>query len=808
MNRTPWRNAVVSIGMCLLVLSITVHGADKVQKGNLVKTPSFETLEGSSPENWSRNTWSGRGQFGVADTGRTGSRSVWLASDGGADISWSQQVEVDPYGRYRLSAWIKTESLDRDTGRGALLNIHNLQSVRTNAVTGTSDWTRVEAEFEAAGTSSIQINCLFGGWGRSKGKAWYDDIELEMLERIVPGSKTVETQVTIDASETLEPISKYVYGQFIEHLGRCIYGGIWAEMLEDRKFYYAVPAENEPWVLTGSQARVLRDSPWKVIGDADAVTMVKADSYVGDHTPQITLGSDPTGLAQGELGIVKGKKYTGRVILAGDPSAAPIQVSLVWGDKRRQRKTVTLKTITAEYTAYPFTFKAGASTDEARLEIVGTGKGRFKIGTASIMPADNIKGFRKDTLELLKSLDSPVYRWPGGNFVSGYDWKDGVGPRDKRPPRTNPAWTGMEYNDVGLHEFMDLCRLLDTDPYIAVNTGLGTVKDAANELEYCNGSPDTPMGRWRAKNGSDEPFAVKFWAVGNEMYGGWQLGHMPLSDYVKKHNLVAEAMWKVDPDAVLVAVGAVGAWSEETLKTCADHMTHISEHFYCQNGGDTVRHAAQVPNQIKRIADAHRRYRKDIGALEGKNIRIALDEWNYWYGPHPYGELGTRYFHKDAIGIARGLHEYFRNSDLYWMANYAQTVNVIGCIKTTKTDAFFAATGLPLKLYRDEFGTLPVKVGGSSDALDVMAALTDDKKTLTIGVVNASWDTHRLSLDFSGVKPSRSAERWVIAHENPLAYNDADDDKTLAIRKGSRANVTKTLSIKPLSINLYRVSVK
>jgi alpha-N-arabinofuranosidase len=401
-----------------------------------------------------------------------------------------------------------------------------------------------------------------------------------------------------------------------------------------------------------------------------------------------------------------------------------------------------------------------------------------------------------------------VYRWPGGNFVSGYDWKDGVGPRDKRPPRTNPAWTGMEYNDVGLHEFIELCQLLDTEPYIAVNTGLGTAEDAAREVEYCNGSVTTPMGKWRGENGSAEPFAVKFWAVGNEMYGGWQIGHMPLADYVKKHNEVAEAMWKVDPDAQLVAVGAVGAWSEETLKTCADHMTHISEHFYCQNGGDVVRHAAQVPNQIKRIADAHRRYRETLDSLEGKDIRIALDEWNYWYGPHPYGELGTRYFHKDAIGIARGLHEYFRNSDLYFMANYAQTVNVIGCIKTTKTDAFFAATGLPLKLYRDEFGTIPVKVDGSSDALDVMAALTEDKKALTIGVVNASWDTHRLSIDFSGVKPSGRAARWVISHKNPLAYNEADDADTLAIKKGWSANVNKTLVIEPLSINLYRVSVK
>jgi len=319
---------------------------------------------------------------------------------------------------------------------------------------------------------------------------------------------------------------------------------------------------------------------------------------------------------------------------------------------------------------------------------------------------------------------------------------------------------------------------------------------------------DTPMGKWRAKNGHADSFAVKFWAVGNEMYGGWQLGHMPLAEYVTKHNEMAKAIWQVDPKAQLVGVGAVGNWSEEMLKNCADYMTHISEHFYCQNGGEIVTHVAQVPNQIKRIADAHRRYRKTLGSLEGKDIRIAMDEWNYWYGAHPYGELGTRYFHKDALGIARGLHEYFRNSDVYFMANYAQTVNVIGCIKTTKTDAFFAATGLPLKLYREKFGTIPVKVEGSNSSLDVTAAWTADKKALTIGVVNASWDTHKLTLDLNGLQTAGSAERWLIADKNPLAYNDPDHTQKLSIQKGRKANINKTLVIKPLSINLYKVPVK
>ena len=122
--------------------------------------------------------------------------------------------------------------------------------------------------------------------------------------------------------------------------------------------------------------------------------------------------------------------------------------------------------------------------------------------------------------------------------------------------------------------------------------------------------------------------------------------------------------------------------------------------------------------------DFHRKLREELDVLQGKDIQIAMTEWNYWYGPHLFGELGTRYFHKDGIGIARGLHEYYRNSDIMIMANYAQTVNVIGCIKASKTAATLETTGLVLKLYGNHFGSIPVETTSDSDSIDVSAALT------------------------------------------------------------------------------------
>ena len=342
------------------------------------------------------------------------------------------------------------------------------------------------------------------------------------------------------------------------------------------------------------------------------------------------------------------------------------------------------------------------------------------------MPADNVEGFRPDVLGLLRRLNSPIYRWPGGNFVSGYDWRDGLGDPDKRPPRKNPAWQGVEHNDVGVQEFMRFCELIGTEPYVTVNSGQGNETLAADEVEYFNGAGRSPMGKLRARNGHPAPWGVRFWSIGNEMYGDWQLGSMPLQDYRKQHNRFAQAMRAKDPAIKLVArrrgrrPGARDA--RELAPTPWTTSASIST---SSPSPGRSSHVSLAPREVKRIADAHRKYRQTIPALKGKDIPVALDEWNYWYGPHVYGELGTQYFLKDALGVAAGLHEYFRHSDIIFMANYAQTVNVIGAIKTSKTAAVLDSTGVVLELYRNHFGTIPVKVAGAPQPLDVAAAWLD-----------------------------------------------------------------------------------
>ncbi|HEX4412023.1 MAG TPA: alpha-L-arabinofuranosidase C-terminal domain-containing protein [Lacipirellulaceae bacterium] len=640
-------------------------------------------------------------------------------------------------------------------------------------------------------------------------------------------SSTGPIQITIDASKAGPDISQFIYGQFIEHLGRCIYGGIWAEMLEDRKFYYDVNDDYRPYGDSpAGKFPIVSASPWQVTGQAESVEMNKDDAFVGEHSPQIAAGS---GIRQKDLAVVAGREYVGYIWLKAADEKAKVTISLVSGDGKKNQNPATMIVNADEFTRFPFSFKASRTSDHAQLSIDVT-EGPCLVGAVSLMPEDNVCGVRADTLALLKELHGTIYRWPGGNFVSGYNWRDGVGPRDERAPRKNPAWTGVEHNDFGIDEFVRLCRTIGAEPMIAVNTGFGDDYSAAQEVEYVNGPEDSIGGSWRTESGRDEPYDVKYWCVGNEMFGNWQLGHIPLKQYVLKHNLVAEAMRKVDPEILLVGScdldtqDSLGdgknarhvGWSEGMLEQCADNMDFVSEHFYCgrvpwtKDGKVPVeQHVGLLREQIRKKAATHRELQAKLGRKPEDFIPIAMDEWNYWHREYVYGELGCQYNLADALGVAAGLHEYFRNSDIIKMAEYAQTVNVIGCVKTTKTAAFFDTTALPLLLYRREFGTQPLTVSGNPDEnkLDIAAAKTEDGSAITVGVVNPQEKPVAIAAMFSGAKLAPKGTVWRITADSPDAINTAEK-QAVAISEPQEISTSEKLIAPPFSASVFRIPLQ
>lgn len=759
-----------------------------------ISNPSFEKVISSHVENWVSAGGNNAATHFYSNEAIEGTKSLTIHSTSPSHGSWYTKVNLKPWSTYQFTAWIKTDNLVLEKGEGAGFNLvaFEREFIMINEpqyFSGTKAWRKIEIEFETGNQDCMVLECLFNKGGLASGKVWFDDLQLQLLK-----SEKIEPAISIDINDQKEEMPGYIYGQFIEHLGKCIYGGIWAEMIEDRKFYYA-PDDNK--------------SPWKITGDKSALQIDTRNSFVGELSPVLNVNiSRQASLEQSNLGLRASIQYKGRIILKSK-GIEKVEVILSWGKEPGQQLTSIVEGIGRQYVSFPISFTSPVFHQNATLKINPIGEGKIWIGTISLMPDDNIEGFRADVLDLLKELNSPVYRWPGGNFVSGYDWKDGIGDPDKRPPRKNPAWTGVEHNDVGIHEFMRFCEILETEAYIAVNAGLGGTEEARKQVEYCIGASNTDMGKWRAVNGHNDPWIVKWWSIGNEMYGGWQLGHMSTEQFVKKHNEFAQAMWSVDPDINLVAVGDPGPWDEMVLANCAENMNYISEHFYRQDwhGGGLMTHIRQIPDAIRDRAEIHRKYRKDIPSLEGKDIRICLDEWNYWYGPHIYGELGVRYYMRDALGVAAGINEFSKQSDIIFMANYAQTVNVIGAIKANTTHSVMAATGQALKMYRKYFGTIPVKISGDNRPLDIAATLTADKKHLTISLVNLSWENQSIKVDIPGINNNAAMEVVILESPDDMSYNEPGQPEKVIITEPETVKFNGKLEVGRAEARIYRIAL-
>ncbi len=657
----------------------------------------------------------------------------------------------------------------------------------------------------------------------------------------------------IDASKTSPAISPFVYGQFVEHAGGLVYAGLWSEMLEDRKFFYPVqppPASTPETGRPGGGPFGRRVGPgrWNPIGPTDSIVMDTKNPFAGDHTPLIKLaGSEPRGIRQTGANFVQGAAYNGRIQLAGDP-AAKVSISIVY-DEGGARQTVALGKLSPEYRKFTFSFKAEKS-GKAQFEISGTGAGSFHVGAVSLMPADNVSGFRPDAIAALKSLRSGVYRWPGGNYVSAFEWRNAIGDPDKRAPEMDPVWRSLQSNDVGTEEFMTMCRLLGVEAYITVNAGLGDAWSAGQYVEYVNGAAATPMGRLRAANGHPEPDHVKFWGIGNEMWGSYQFGYMPLQQFEHKHNLFAKAMRKADPSIVLIASGAMADtmtgskealklgtdlvprilspadWTGGLLKNCLDNIDLISEHFY--NYGNThfsIAEGKQVPNDPKEpITDWMRRpanhirikyeeykeYEKAIPELVAHPKPINMDEWAYT-GNNRYPSYPA---------YAWVFHEMFRYPDIFQMAGHTFATSLLTRGATPVT---LNANGLVFKIYRDHFGSIPVEVSGNSPQpevtdpvggeqpavnagsatfpLDVVAAWTTDRRTLTVAVLNPTDVVQPLKLNVKGAALAGKGTLW------RLAPSGGDIQKP-SITNSPVDTIPDSLKLPPYSINIYELAAK
>jgi len=233
--------------------------------------------------------------------------------------------------------------------------------------------------------------------------------------------------VRIDATQVGAPISPYVYGQFLEHIGPIVNHGLWSEMIDDRKFFGPILDHEPPPETDPRRAFRGRTQSWMRIGSAEQTLLDEEKPYVGEHALLLRPNGQPVGVWQGDVTLSKGKQYDGHIVIAAAPDAQ-LTVSLVWGDGAKDRQSVSLSQFKSGYTEYPLHFSAPITTTKARFEITANGRDEVRVGVLSLMPADNVEGFRAEVIHALKELNSGVYRFPGGNFVSAHEWRDAIAP--------------------------------------------------------------------------------------------------------------------------------------------------------------------------------------------------------------------------------------------------------------------------------------------------------------------------------------------------------------------------------------------
>ena len=604
-----------------------------------------------------------------------------------------------------------------------------------------------------------------------------------------------------------------MYGQFLEHIGGIVNNNIWAEMLDDRKFYYPITSHPpaEPLDRAGDARRCAIGLP---IGADEFVTMDTDRPYVGDHTPMVKLSQARShGIQQAGLAVRKGKSYAGRIVLAGAPGTT-VKVSLIWGDAASDRQTVVIAQYRLRTIArFPLHFKRKATATMPGSRFLGTGTGALHVGAVSLMPANNVQGFRAEVIAALKLLHSGVYRFPGGNFVSAHEWRNAIGDPDKRPPIMDPVWHAVQPNDVGTDEFVTLCRLLDVEPYITVNAGFGDEWSAAELVEYANGAVTTPMGKWRAANGHPQPYKIKFWGIGNEPWGDYQMGAMAVDQFELKHNLFAKAMRKVDPSITLIAGGAMpdvmaGAdqsrringqivpdylskadWSGNLLAHCLDNIDMLSEHYYSssdmhldlKDGQEGQHRAATAGRMGACTCDASAR---EVRALSG------VPEAHPWPSSQTCSDCHRR------VGL-HGRRTQLLQGGSRLCLGVPRDVPPFGSVSARRVhfrDGYderkpngcgFESNRSPVQDVPRHFGTIPVEVSGDSPQpkpiypaggdqpavnpgsdtypLDVSAAFSEDRKTLTFAVLNPSDSEQRLNLSINGAKLANRGHLWRMA---------------------------------------------
>lgn len=454
-------------------------------------------------------------------------------------------------------------------------------------------------------------------------------------------------------------------------------------------------------------------------------------------------------------------------------------------------------------------------------------------------PQADEHGLRRDVLAALRALNLRAVRYPGGNFLSGYCWEDGIGPKDQRPRRRDLAWRSIETNQFGTDEFLHFCQELNTEPMLGVNMGTGTIQDAANLVEYCNGPVGTRYGDLRAQNGHDTPYGVRYWCVGNEMDGPWQIGHLEADEYGKKALEAAKMMRWHDPSIETVLCGSSHPrmstypdWDRTTLEIAWEHVNYHSMHYYATNeDNDTASYLALSADFEKyvdtlagvlRYVKAKRRSKHDV--------YLSWDEWNVWYkdrsgdgqwteAPHLSEEV---YNLEDALVVAQWLNVFLRKSDVLKIACIAQIVNAISPIATRCDSLLKHTTYYPLLLFSKlaagtaldvyvKSPTYQTRKFGEMPLLDVSSSYDEANNMQAIFIVNRSQTgSLTVELHWQDRTPEAIRAAYQLSGTDTKAFNSFENPNRVVSTQIAAPKLdgpSAALELPPLSFTALEVKL-
>lgn len=444
------------------------------------------------------------------------------------------------------------------------------------------------------------------------------------------------------------------------------------------------------------------------------------------------------------------------------------------------------------------------------------------------------RGLRKDVLAALREQAYTVIRYPGGNFLSGYNWLDGVGPKDQRPRRRELAWQSLETNQFGTNEFMEFCAAIEAAPMLAVNMGTGDIQSAANLVDYCNTPGGTYWSDLRAKHGFSTPHNVRYWCVGNEMDGPWQIGHLDAVAYGNKALEAAKMMKWLDPTIKTVLCGSSSdgmptypEWDRTALEIAWEAMDYHSMHYYAGNrANDTASYLASavIFERFVETLEGTLRYVK-AKRRSNHDVYLSWDEWQVWYKGDPMQGNWTEAPHlaeeiynlEDALVVAQWLNVFLRKSHVLKIACVAQIVNVISWLQTRGDDLLKQPSYYVFKLVStlargdalDVFVEAPLletKQHGEVPALDVSASFDAETQQGALFLVNRS-QTEAVTADvvWQSEAPRQIAEVYQIAGTDVKATNTFEQPDAIVPRQITGVQMdgnTLTLRLPPLSFTV------